>query len=439
MSTLPPAVVEAERIVIGAAMVDGRTLEQAADIVRAEHFACDLHRRSWTAILALTERGEDPSLPAVRREVERGGHALPQEQVVELAGMLDGLPRITDSSHWARVVREAARRRAVRSIALRLAEDAAADAEDTDDILGRHQLALERLIRAGEASHTIPLRKALSDAMVDVDRIVTATSEITGVPTGIPDFDNLTGGLQPGTVTVIAARPRRGKSVLCGQSVTHAAERGHSVLMFSLEMPPRQVARRMLLSAAEVDRYQLRRNEGALQRVQAAEVKLSGLPIWLDDREAPTMGQIRATAKRLKAAQGIDLVVVDYLQRCTVDRQLKRHEAIGELVDGLKSLAMQLNVPVLTACQVGREGEERKPTLADLRESGSIEQTADVVAILHPHPMPGKSPAEVMELEYPQVDLWVEKHRDGAEMCIPLSFEKRVLRFVNIARNRDGA
>jgi replicative DNA helicase len=423
---------EAERVLLGAAMLDSRTVDACADILRVEHFDSEWHRRVWLAICAVIERGDEPDVLRVKHELGAASDA----EGVDLGALLDGLPALTNVTPWARQVREAARRRSLRSVAAKLLE--AVDGEEgTDEILDRHATQVQRLSQASESRHTWTFDVAIKQALEDIDKSCSAPEGMTGVPTGLLDFDKLTGGLQVGTLSVIAARPRRGKSVFCAQTAMYAAARGRRVLMFSLEMRPRQVARRMLLAEAEVDRYALRHQQGARDKVAATAGAIASLPIWLDDRESPTLQQIRAAAKRLQSAGGLDLVIIDYLQRCQVDRKQDRWKAIGELAAGLKSLSMALEVPVLTACQVGREGEMRKPTLADLRESGDIEQEADIVAILHPHTQPGKSPDEVMEQEFPQVDLWVEKHRDGAEMCIPLSFERKYVRFVSQAQSQD--
>jgi replicative DNA helicase len=425
---------EAERVVLGAILLDGRNLDGCVDTIDARHFAHPLHSRAFAALVAIAERGEECSLSALRAELSRE-RALETESLVYLSELLTGLPRLTDVSHWTREIREAARRRAAVALGARLAQDAS-EGGPLDEVLDRHSSALLRLTEASGARQTIGIKVALKEAQADLDKFAESTDGLTGCPTGIQALDRYTGGWQPGWLAIIAARPARGKSVFCNQSALAASRLGRPVLMFTLEMPPRAVARRMLLSDSSVDKWQLRANSqeirsGAWAKVSASMGRLGGLPLWMDRRERPNLSQMRASAKRLHSTLdgGLGLIVVDYIQRCEVveSKDRNRYQALGELARGLKSMALSLGVPVLVAAQLSRAAQERTPTIADLRESGDIEQEADWVGLLHPC---GQDPDKTMKADEPDVDMLCGKHRDGDQIDTPLVFVKRMGHFI---------
>lgn len=438
---LPPAI-EAERMVLGAILVAPAALDSVTDILRAEHFVVDFHRRAFAAMIAITERADALDVVSVRHELGRDGAPLTVEQTADLASMLDGIPRMADASHWARIVRDAAKRRFLALLGQKLTEQATREDEPTEELIDRHQTALLRLVEAGDGRHAHKLGSVLSLAVKDLEAYANSPDGITGIATGFDDLDRVLGGWQPGTLNVIAARPRRGKSVLCGQTARHAAGLGRKVLAFTLEMPPRAVGQRLLMAEERIDRWALRaplgpRRTDAWERVTRAYGRLQGLPLWLDDRESPNLAQIAAAARRMKAAEGLDMLVVDYLQRCSWDRKLERRIGIGDTVKGLKSLALALNIPVLCAVQLNRQAERDKPNLGQLAECGDIEAEADVVAFLHPTEIQGSTPEKTLGLDFPPMELWVEKNRNGSSALVELTLEKRFTRFEARAREEQ--
>jgi replicative DNA helicase len=240
-------------------------------------------------------------------------------------------------------------------------------------------------------------------------------------------LDNITNGLQPGALYVVAGRPSRGKSVLVTQLAAAAAFAGFPGLVFSLEMPPSSVVQRMWLAEAGINKFDLKfkEREGDWARMSAAAEKIGKLPLWFDKRESPTLTQIRAVCRKFKATVGIRFVVIDYLQRIPVDGKVDRHIAVGDIAQALKSLALNLQLPVVVACQLNRDAEEKRPTLRDLAESGRIEREADAILALHP-----KEPSKWYEATDPEVELVVLKMRDGATDILMLSFERKLTRFV---------
>jgi len=424
-----PNTAEAERTLLGVILVNPSIIDTVADIVHERHFAERLHGRAYAAMQAMRDEAVDINLASVRHRLVA---ETPGEEGIgaRLAAMVDGMPRTTSGLHWAGLVRDAARLRALVAACAKLIDDAS-QGGDTGDLLASHHATVERLMDAGDGKHVSHLSAALKLAMADLDTFSTSGDGITGIPTGLSGVDELLGGLQRGALTVIAGRPRRGKSVFCTQTARFAAGRGLKVLAFTLEMPPRQVAQRVMLSEAQVERYSLRTGgaEAARNRIANALPRLVDLPIWLDDREAPTISQISATCRRMKASHGLDLVIVDYIQRCGLERKQDRWVAIGDVVRGLKGLALSLNVAVLAAAQLNRQAEDSRPNLGMLREAGDIEQEADVIGFLHP--ADGIKAEDFLRMNEQPIDLIVEKNRNGSGDMVPLTLEKRYTRFVS--------
>ena len=417
---------EAERTLLGAVLVDNDAMPKVAGILAPKHFALESHRLVFEAMLHLFERNDPIDLVTLKNEL---GADLPRTGGPAFLGaLMDGVPRLTNPEHWARLVLEKARRRAAVTLAQRLIEEAQSDDVETDALLDQHQAAMARLQEAsGAAVQT--LAQLLPDSLRELEASLTAPLGITGVPTGINELDRLTGGLRPGSLFVLAARPARGKSSLCTQAAIYAASKGKRVLAFSMEMPPVEVAGRMLLQDAGLDRRELRtdRSGESWEKVARAVTRLGTLPIRFDRRESPTLGQIRASCRQEQSAGGLDLVIVDYLQRCSMNPKLEPWLAVGEVAKGLKSLARALNVPVVAACQLSAEAEEKRPTLAHLAQSRQIiGAEADVVAFLHP-----ERPDDWRSEDCPRISLIVDKHRHGATASIPLYFEKKSTRFIS--------
>ncbi len=418
---------EAERILVGALIVRPELLDDVLDVVHPQHFSLPLHRWAYEAITDLRQEAGEINEWTVRCEIEKA-HPISETDRKAINELTDGMPRMSGAIGVARKVRGSARRREFAN-QLRKALEAANGPDDTDEIMGSLASQVQRLMEAGDSTHTFGCDVVVKQALAEMDAFSRSQTGLTGIPSGIRSLDDLTGGWQRGGLYIIAARPARGKSVMLAQSAVEAAMAGHKVLSFTLEMPPSQVMQRLICGEARVERYELRhgrRSEEAWTKVGKAAGRLTRLPIWWDDRESPTLATISATARRIQSNEGLDLLVVDYLQRCAVDRKLERYAAIGELVRGLKGLARALNVPVLVAAQVSRAGQEAKPTLAMLREAGDIEQESDFVGFLHP----ADGVEGDMTKDEPAVDLLVEKNRHGATMPIPLVLERRYTRFV---------
>jgi replicative DNA helicase len=419
---------DAERTCLGAVLVDNTALPVLEGVLKPEHFADQGHRGIYSAMLAMGVAGRHIELVTLKDELGQGLEGV--GGATYLADLVAGLPRVGNVEGWADIVLSKARRRAAVSLAEKLIKRATTEDVSTEQLLDDHHAALSRVMESQERG----IRKisdVLPAALRKIDDFMESADGIVGLPTGLGEVDRNTGGLKPGELWILAARPSRGKSAFCTQVSVNVAAVGKRVLMFSMEMPPPSVVRRMLYSEAHVDRWDLRRKDRkdeALAKVHKSFADLSGLPIWFDGREAPSIAQIRAASRQHDAKYGVDLIVVDYLQRCSLDSRQDRWVAVGDIAKGLKNLALALDVPVLAACQLNAEAEEKRPTMADLAQARQvIAAEADLIAFLHP-----EDPQGWRNQDYPQVNFLLDKQRDGATLSLPLSFERPWTRFVEM-------
>lgn len=425
---------DAERMVLAAVLTNNALLSEAEEKLRPEHFADERNRTIFRAMQALAEHDRPIDELSIRDELQTS-EALQRAGGLAYLSVLDeGVPKITNLEHWAEIVRGKALRRAVLALGQRLVENASDPGMATNIVIDTHAQQLNRILEAQDSGYSKHVAAVVKEAHASLDAFL-KSSGITGVPTGLTDLDRLTGGFQPGTLNIIAARPARGKTVLVMQMAVAAATAGFKGICFSLEMPPEAVVQRAILADAEVDKwddlkYATRETaDRSWGRILTASGRLSGLPLWFDSRESPTLTQIRAHCRKYHATTGLDFVVIDYLQRIPVDPKVDRHIAIGDIAQSLKNLSRQLKIPVIAACQLNRDAEEKRPTMADLAESGRIEREADTVSFLHPEDLQGWTTQD-----FPQLHLFLDKHRAGPCDKLTLSFEKKYARFVQMPR-----
>jgi replicative DNA helicase len=426
-----------ERAVIGALLLDETVLASVEAQLRVEHFQVSEHRTIYAAILTMAHGSRSIDLVTVKSELAASGELEAAGGTAYLASLTDGLPRMTNVSGWVRIVREKARRRAAISIAHRLIEQADSPEIQTDDLVERAQAGLARL-QQGSEKRIVSLRDVLPRAIQELETFATAKEGVTGIPTGLIDLDRCIGGLHGGRLYIVAARTSRGKSVLCAQIAINAAVHGTNVLVFSMEMEPYQLATRMILADAEVDKWDLKpespKADYSWGKVNRSTGRLAELPVWFDQSESPNLSQIRASVRQQANGPGVGLVVVDYLQRCHVDPKVDRWLSVGDLTKGLKSMALSVRVPVVAACQLNSEGEEKRPTLAMLAQAQSvISAEADAVVMIHPDDL-----AKWKTQNFPLVHFFVDKNRSGPCLDVRVSFEKSVSRFVSLSGVHDA-
>ncbi|MBX6351328.1 MAG: replicative DNA helicase [Clostridia bacterium] len=391
---LPPQNVEAEQSVLGAMLISPEAVVRAAEVLDADDFYREGHRHVFRAILALYERNEPADVVTVGDELERrrlleevGGRAY-------LAELANAVPTAANVEHYARIVEEKAVLRNLIQSSSEIARRAFEGGEDADELLDFAEERIFSLTRDRRVKTYAPIREVLVDTFDHIQRMYEKKDGVTGTPTGFRGLDELTSGLHPSELVVLAARPSQGKTALALNVAAHVAiEHSVPVAIFSLEMSREQVAQRMLCSEARVSSYRLRSGQLHTQdwdRLSHALGRLGDAPIFIDDSPNITVMELRARARRLKAEEDIGLVVVDYLQLMrTRGRVESRQQEISEISRSLKALARELEVPVLALSQLSRAVEQRegrRPQLSDLRESGAIEQDADVVLFIYHDP-----------------------------------------------------
>jgi replicative DNA helicase len=433
---LPPHSKEAEQCVLGSMLRDNSVIGDVVNIVREENFYLDAHQKIYKAIAGEYDRGHPVDLVILADLLEK------QKCIEDVGGypylptLWDAAPTAANAEQYARIVREKALIRSLIHSSTEILRDAYDQALPAEELLEGAERKILDIAEMGITGQTFTLDQAVKEAW---DRIDTRQQRdqlsISGLPTGFVDLDNITAGLQNSELVILAARPSVGKTALALSLTRHVVvEERLPVFFVSLEQSRIELAERLLCGQSRVDSHKLRKghlsSEDIEKLIEAGGV-LREAPLYIDDTPGQGMLRIAANARRLKARKGIKLVVIDYLQLIEPDnRRDSRQEQVANISRRLKFLARELQIPVLSLAQVNRSSEDRqdhKPRLADLRESGSIEQDADTVMLLHRPELyePGQHPGVV--------ELIVAKQRNGPTGEIMLTFIKQFMRFENFA------
>lgn len=443
---LPPHDIQAEEAVIGSILIDGDALSRAAQFVRPTDFYGEKNRRCFDAFNALFNRSEAINQVTVAHELSLHDRLEEIGGTAYLAHLVMVVPTSVHIEYYARIVQRTSIMRQLIDVGGRIAGIGYDGAADSDEALTRAEDLLFR-IRAGRGSGDfIHIRDVLDTYMEESAALHGPdVAHISPVPSGFQGIDNLLGnGMQRSDMIVLAARPSLGKSTLAFNIGRAAAASGNSVGIFSLEMSRDQIGMRLLASESDVDSYRIRigllsSNEEA-QLLDAIGV-LSDMPMYIDDTPIQTIMDMRGKARRLQAERGLDLVVIDYLQLIGGGGRIdNRAQEMGEISRSIKAMARDLDVPVIACSQLSRAIEQRpnhRPLLSDLRESGSIEQDADVVAFIHREDVyvsredwEKRNPTE----PYPQniAEIIFAKHRNGPVGTVPLYFRSDLVRFESL-------
>ncbi len=446
-----PHNLEAEQAVLGAILIDETAFDQVAPIVQTGDFYLLAHQHVFAACEELAREAAtiDPVLVNHRLDA-RGllGAAVPAEFVFRLA---QGIGVAGNASHYATLVRDLSRARRMMLTAQRVVEQgyesgASVQAfldQAQQDVFGAAQgSSVETLQRIGE-----PIMRAVENLEAIQKRVAEGLSPITGVPSGIATLDKNTLGLQPGQLVVLAARPSVGKTAFALNVAANAATRhGRKVAFFSLEMPSEQLALRLLAAEAKLDwrRFtQGQLNTRDWDKIATHADRIAQAPIWLDDNFVLTPVELRSKCRKIQRETGLDLVVVDYLQLMhmpSTRASQSREQEIATISRSLKALANELKVPIVALSQLNRAVEKRKgepPVLSDLRESGAIEQDADIVLFLHRPEPEGDGPAPTPGDTEP-IQLIIAKQRQGPLATIDMVFFRTNTFFAEMERRREG-
>lgn len=430
LATEPPHSFEGEVSVLGSMLLNNDTIDVVGPILKAESFFSAAHRKIFTAVLSLHEHQRAVDLVTLRDELERAGDLERVGGAEYLMTLLDGVPAASNVEHYAEIVREKAITRDLLGAAREIFDAASGAGVYSRQLLDDAQAKIFHIAEQGMRSAVTPIKEVLKDTFEQIDKIRGREGMITGLATGFPDLDELTSGLQNGELIILAARPSMGKTTLALNILRYVGVNHHvPAVIFSLEMSREQVARNMLCAEASIDSHKLRRgllgpNDTAKLGVHVGS--LSEAPLYIDDTPGLNLFELRAKVRRLKANQDCRLVVVDYLQLMEAPGSESRQMEISQISRNLKSLAREMNLPLIAVSQLNRQVEARddkRPRMADLRESGSLEQDADVVMLLH------RPSYYTHDTEDHSAELIIAKQRNGPTGIVNMTFLNQFLRF----------
>ena len=434
---IPPHSIEAEACVLGSMILHAPCIDSVLQIVKAEHFYRPAHQLLFSVLVAMHDGRKPIDLVSVREELERVGKLDPVGGVEYLVGLVEGVPSAANAEYYAGIVRDKALLRQLIVAGHDIIRDSHEAPDEAQAVIDR----AEQLVFDIRSQHIGPEAATLDGLINQVFETLENTSGqlITGLASGYGELDELTSGFQPSEMVILAARPSMGKtSLLLNLAEYMAVEDGRPVALFSLEMAQRQIAQRLLASRAQFDLRRMRRgmiNDEDWTHLQTSAGPLYEAPIYIDDTAMLTILELRAKARRLKSQHDIQCVFVDYLQLMTYrGRADSRQEQISEISRGIKALARELEVPVVAAAQLNRGPADRpthRPRMSDLRESGSLEQDADVVMLLHNEDYYHKGEDGYMPTSV--TELILEKQRNGPTGIVKLVFVPDYTRFEPLA------
>ncbi len=428
---------EAERSVLGAVLLDNRQMHKAQELLVPEAFYAERHRRIFHALEDLAEVGTALDLVTLRDALERMGSLDACGGVAYLVTLIDGTARSANVEHYAKIVKEKSILRELVRTAQNILSSAMRAEGSADQVLDEAEKSIfhvaEERLRAGFLS----LREVGAQSIKGIEDLTQRREPITGIHSGFLQLDEMTAGLQASDLIILAARPSMGKTALALNIGAHAAMRnGRRVGVFSLEMSHQQLFQRLLCAEARVDAHRLRTGrigKDEWDRIIKAYTELSDTPMYIDDTPGATITEMRAKARRLQMEHGLDLIIVDYLQLMSGrGRHDSRQQEISEISRSLKEMAKELKIPIVALSQLSRAPEQRgtgekRPQLSDLRESGAIEQDADVVLFLFREEIYKKDDPDLRG----KAELIIGKQRNGPTGTVDLHFIREFTSFVN--------
>lgn len=438
----PPHDLDAERALLGALILKPEAMHDVSVTVYPESFYADKHKEIYRAILDTFMQGDPIDILSVttklksRNLLERTGGA---SYVTEL---VESVPAAGNAIYYAELVQNKSILRGLISAADDIAETAFSDPENIEEVMDTAEKRIYQVTNAPTTQKFAPIGSSIAEAWDRFEKLNSSENVHRGIPTGFSSIDNLLAGLQKSDLIILAARPSMGKTTFALDIARNAALAGASVGIFSLEMSDQQLVDRMLAAEAGVDSWKLRTgklsSDHEFEAVQAAMARLSEAPIHIDDQPGNNILKMRSSARRLKNEHGLDLLVVDYLQLMSPTNSKASDSMVQQVTEisrSLKILARELDVPVLALSQLSRAVEQRggKPRLSDLRDSGSIEQDADVVMFIHREDKQNKESDRKNIAE-----ILIEKHRNGPVGMAELYFDEKHVRFISIDTHHTG-
>ena len=445
-----PYNIEAEEAVLGSLLIDPDAIIKVASFLASEDFYREKNGWIYEAINDLHERREPADFVTLCDELERRGQLEEVGGASYITSLINAVPTAVHVEHYARIVERCAILRRLISAAGKIAAVAYEGEGDVEEVVDKAEQILFEVSQRRLAHAPLPIKEVLGEYYDRIEYLHQHRGEVIGVPTGFADLDKLLGGLQPSDLIIVAGRPGMGKTSFIHSILHNAAiKRGAHIVLFSLEMSAEQVVQRLIASETGIDSQRLRVGdveEDEWPKIAEAAGRLAEMPVYIDDTPSISPMELRAKARRLYAEHGLDLVLIDYLQLMRGDgRAENRVQEISNISRALKALARELMVPVVAVSQLSRAVESRqnrRPILSDLRESGSIEQDADVVIFIYRDEMYYDEDSwriAFRDKPYPEgiAEIIVRKHRNGPTGMVSLGFLKNQAKFVNLELRRE--
>jgi replicative DNA helicase len=437
---VPPQNLDAEVSLLGSILLDKEAIVKVADIISSGDFYKAAHSDIYKAMIQLYESREPIDVITLTNKLEENKTLGPLGGSSYITTLASSVPSAAHVLNYAKIVSDKAILRKLISASTNIADMAMKENDEISNILDKSEQAIFKVSQKHLKEDFIPIKDVLAESFDRIDELHKDKGTIRGVPTGFKDIDNLLAGLQPSDLIILAARPSMGKTSLALNMAQHvAANEGIPVLVFSLEMSKEQLVDRLICNEARVDSWKLRTgnlDDDDFPRIGQAMATLAEAPLWIDDSSGLNVLEMRTKARRLQAEHGLGLVVVDYIQLIQGNGSHNRVEEVSDISRSLKGLARELSVPVIALSQLSRAVENRPsriPQLADLRESGSIEQDADVVMFIY------REDYYEQETERKNVaDLLVRKHRNGPTGQVELHFKPEQMRFSSVDKKRES-
>ncbi|MCA0988790.1 replicative DNA helicase [Guptibacillus algicola] len=436
----PPQNIEAEQAVIGAVFLETDALTTATEVLQPEDFYRAAHQKIFSVMIELSEKGEPVDLVTVTSELQDRSLLEEIGGVSYLSDLANSVPTAANVEYYSKIVEEKSILRRLIRAATDIASDGYAKENKIENLLSEAEKSIMEVSQRKNTGAFISIKDVLVDAYDNIEMLQNNTGDITGIPTGFSELDRMTAGFQRNDLIIVAARPSVGKTAFALNIAQNVATKtDENVAIFSLEMGAEQLVMRMLCAEGNIDAQRLR--TGALtgddwQKLTMAMGSLSNAGIYIDDTPGIRVGDIRAKCRRLKQEKGLGMILIDYMQLIRGDGSTEnRQQEVSEISRSLKGIARELEVPLISLSQLSRGVESRqdkRPMMSDIRESGSIEQDADIVAFLYRDDYYDKE-SENKNI----IEIIIAKQRNGPVGTVELAFVKEYNKFVNLERRHD--
>jgi replicative DNA helicase len=435
-----PHNLEAEKSVLGAILINNQAFNQAAEVIDAQDFFRDAHRRIFEKMVGLTDRSEPVDFVTLTDELTRSGELEEVGGPAYVSGLTDGVPRSANVEYYARIVKEKSTLRRLIQASNEVLVRAYDAEEDADDLLDEAERTIFSIAEGRMRSGFVKLSELVDGGYAMLEQLQANRGLVTGVPSGFVELDEMTSGFQKSDLVIVAARPAMGKtSFVMNIALNAALEAGKSVGVFSLEMSKEQLFLRMLTSEARVDAHRFRGGflgEQDYERLNGAFARLHDAKVFIDDTASAGILEMRAKSRRLKLEHGLDMLIIDYLQLMQGRGRFdNRQQELASISRSLKILAKELQIPILALSQLSRATETRadhRPQLSDLRESGALEQDADVVMFIYREEVYAQNEEDKKPEVEGMAEIIIGKQRNGPIGSVPLAFLKQYTRFENL-------